>query len=120
MKGILVVAHGNREKETGEIFDAILSMVKAQLPDTIIDYACLKYSERTIEKGIAALAARGITEIKIVPYFLFKGKHLKVDLPYMVSQCAPEFPGIQITVGEVLGIDRRLADILVDRINNSG
>ncbi|MCL1836033.1 MAG: CbiX/SirB N-terminal domain-containing protein [Treponema sp.] len=120
MKGILVVAHGNREKETGAIFDTILSMVKVQLPETTIEYACLKYSDRTIEKGIEALAARGITEITIVPYFLFVGKHLKVDLPYMVAQCAPKFPEIQITIGEVLGIDQRLADILVDRINNSG
>jgi len=118
MKGILVVAHGNKEKETGTIFDTILSMVKVQLPETIIEYACLKYSERTIERGIATLAARGITEIKIVPYFLFVGKHLKVDMPYMIVQCAHKFPDIQITIGEALGIDRRLADILVDRIKD--
>ena len=119
MKGILVVAHGNRVKETESVIDTVLSMVKVKLPDTIIEYACLKYSGRTIEKGIAALAARGITEIKVVPYFLFMGKHLIEDLPPIIAQFARNFPGIQITMGEPLGADERLADILVDRINSA-
>jgi len=51
-----------------------------------------------------------------VPYFLFMGIHLKEDIPNMVAECAASFPGIRITMDEPLGVDERLADILVDRI----
>jgi sirohydrochlorin ferrochelatase len=116
MKGILVVAHGSRAKETEAVLEAVLSMTKAKLPETIIECAFMEFSERTIEKGVAALASSGVTEIKIVPYFLFMGIHLKEDIPAMAAKCTVNYPGINITMGEPLGADQRLADILVDRI----
>ena len=118
MKGILVIAHGSRAKETEATLETILSMVRAKLPETIIEHAFMEFSEQTVEKGVAALVARGITEIKIVPYFLFMGIHLKEDIPRMVMQCAANYPGLRITMGEPLGIDEGLADILINRIKN--
>ena len=118
MKGILVIAHGNREQDTVDVLDAIVSMAREKLPGTIIEWTFMGISGRTIENGITELKNRGIAEIKIVPYFLFKGKHLKEDLPRIMAQCAADFPEITITMGEHLGLDERLADILVDRIKN--
>ena len=116
MKGVLIVAHGSRAKETEAALDTVLSMVKAKLPDLAIESAFMEFSDRTLEKGISALAAGGVTEIKIVPYFLFSGIHIKEDIPEMAAECAANHPGIKLTMGEPLGVDERLADILVDRI----
>ena len=121
MKGVLVIAHGSRAKETEATLETVLSMVKAKLsdqPETVIECAFMGHSDRTIEKGISALSAKGVTEIKIVPYFLFTGIHIKEDIPDMVAECIADFPGVNITMGEPLGGDERLADILVDRIRN--
>ena len=114
--GVLVVAHGSRAKETEAALDAVLSMVRAKLPETIIESAFMGFSDRTVEKGVSALATKGVTDIKIVPYFLFMGIHLKEDIPAMVSECAANYPDIKIAMGQPLGIDERLADIIVDRI----
>jgi len=95
-----------------------VSMVKEKLPETVIEYAFMEFSDITVEKGISALAAKGITEIKIVPYFLFSGIHIKEDIPGMAAECAVNFPGVKITMGMPLGADERLADILVDRIKD--
>ena len=116
MKAVLVIAHGSRAKETEATLEAILSMVKAKLPETIIEYAFMEFSDRTVEKGVSALVAKGITEIRIVPYFLFMGIHIKEDIPNMAAECAANFPNIKIAMGEPLGQDERLADVLVDRI----
>ena len=116
MEGILVIAHGSRAKETEATLDTVLSMVKAKLPDSVIECAFMEFSDRTVEKGVSALAAKGVTEIKVVPYFLFMGIHLKEDIPSLAATCAASFPDIKITMGEPLGADERLADILVDRI----
>ena len=116
MKGVLVVAHGSRAKETEATLEAIVSMVQAQIPQTNIEYAFMEFSDRTIEKGFSALAAKAITEITIVPYFLFTGIHIKQDIPEMVAECAANYPDIKISMTLPLGVDQRLADILVDKI----
>ena len=116
MNGVLVIAHGSRATETEGTLDAVVSMVQERLPDTLIECAFMGFSDRTIEKGIATLADRGVTEIKIIPYFLFMGIHMKEDIPEMAALNAANYPDIGITMGEPLGIDGRLADILVDRI----
>ena len=118
MKGVLVIAHGSRAKETEAALEAVLSMVKTKLQGIIIECAFMEFSDKTIEKGVSALAAKAVTEIKIVPYFLFMGIHLKKDIPNMIAECAANFPDIKFTMGEPLGIDERLADILVDRIQD--
>ena len=116
MKGVLVVAHGSRAKETEATLDAVLRLVKNIIPETLIECAFMEFSERTVEKGVDALAARGVTEIKVVPYFLFMGMHLKEDIPEMVGKCAAKYPGMKTTMGQPLGDDPRLAAILLDRI----
>ena len=116
MQGVLVIAHGSRAKETEASLDAVLTMVRAKLPDIAIESAFMEFSERTLEKGVSALAAKGVTEIKLAPYFLFSGMHIKKDIPEMAAECAANFPGVSVVMGEPLGIDERLADILVDRI----
>ena len=117
MKGILIIAHGSRAKETEATLEAVLSMVRAKLPETVMECAFMEFSDRTVEKGVSALAAKGVTEIKVVPYFLFMGVHMKEDIPSTITECLAKYPGIKITMGEPLGADARLADIVVDRIN---
>jgi len=118
VKAILVVAHGSRAKETESTLEAILSMVRVKLPDIDIEYAFMEFSDRTVEKGIRALAEKGAREIKVVPYFLFMGIHIQEDIPEIVAESAANFPHIKITIGEHLGVDERLADILVDIIKD--
>ncbi|MDR2754292.1 MAG: hypothetical protein LBC20_01175 [Planctomycetaceae bacterium] len=116
MKGILVVAHGSRIKETEEVLISLLNLVKQKIPEFCIEYAFMEFSDKTLEKGIAALAAKNVSEIKVVPYFLFSGIHLKEDIPNMIKQCMIHYPEINVVMGQSLGIDHRLADILADRI----
>ena len=116
MKAVLVIAHGSRAKETEAVLDAVLSMVKNKLPEIIIESAFMEFSDRTVKKAVASLISKGVTEIKVVPYFLFMGIHLKEDIPDMVAECAADFPELEIKMGEPLGVDMRLAEILIDRI----
>ena len=116
MKGVLVVAHGSRVKETETTLVSVLKIVEDILPGVRIEHAFMEFSERTLEKGVAALVAHGVTEIKIVPYFLFTGVHLREDIPRMVERCVSSHPEVEVVMGEALGVDRRLAEILVDRI----
>ena len=117
-KGILVIAHGSRAKETEATLDGVLAMVREMLPGAIVEAAFMEFSDRTVERGVAALAAKSVTEIKIVPYFLFMGIHMKEDIPNLVAACAEKYPSVRIAMGEPIGADRRLAQIVADRIED--
>jgi len=115
MRGVLVVAHGSRAKETEATLEAILKMVKGEMPETVIECAFMEFSERTVERGIAALAEKGVTEIKVVPYFLFMGIHLREDIPQMAGECVKNYPGIKLIMGKPLGVYKRLGEIRAER-----
>lgn len=116
MKGILILAHGSREKETEETLRKITEMTRAKLPDTIIETAYLQFSDVNLEKGIDKLIEQNVTDIRVVPYFLFSGVHIREDIPKEIEEYIADKPGIKISMGNTLGEDPRLADVLVDRI----
>ncbi|MCL2046068.1 MAG: CbiX/SirB N-terminal domain-containing protein [Oscillospiraceae bacterium] len=116
MKGVLVIAHGSRATETEAVLDAIVEMVRENLPDRMIECAFMGNSDRTAEKAVAALAENNVSEIKIIPYFLFMGIHLKEDIPEMVAELVKDYPEIEISMTDSLGADRRLAEIVIDKI----
>ena len=117
MKGVLVIAHGSRAKETELDLKEIVDMAAEKITDVYIEYAFMQLSDRTIESGVAALAEKKVTEIKIVPYFLFMGIHMQEDLPNIVGEIMKNYPGIKMVMGEPIGNDkRRLAEILADKI----
>lgn len=120
MQGVLIVAHGSRAKQTEATLEEIVGMVQKKMPDKIIEHAYMEFGEKTIEAGISSLAGQGVTEVKIAPYFLFTGVHIKEDIPEAVGECIKKYPGVTATMCETLGADERLSDILADRIKNSG
>ena len=117
MKGVLVIAHGSRIKETENTLIAILDMVRERMGDLCIEHAFMEFSDRTPAKAVQSLVDKNVTEIKVVPYFLFTGVHLNEDIPEIIRECVAEHPNVKIVMGEPLGVDARLADILIDRIN---
>ena len=117
MKGVLVIAHGSRIKETENTLLSLLNIVRKKMPDICIEHAFMEFSDQTPAKAIRSLVAKNATEIKVVPYFLFTGVHLSKDIPAIIKECMVDHPNINIVIGETLGADARLADILVDRIN---
>ena len=119
MKGVLVIAHGSRAKETETDLKEVLDIAMEKVNDVYIEHAFMQFSDRTIESGIANLAEKKVTEIKIVPYFLFTGIHIREDIPDIVGECMKNYPGIKIVTGEPIGNDKqRLAEILAGKIKD--
>lgn len=118
-KGILILAHGSREKETELTLAKIAEEAKRQLKDVVIETAYLQFSEVNLEKGLDNLVAKNITDIKVIPYFLFSGIHIREDIPKEIEEYLENKKNLKITLGNTLGEDTRLADILADRIREA-
>lgn len=116
MKGVLILAHGSKAKETEKTLEAIVEMVKAANPEKIVEFAFLQMSEKTLDIGLQNLLDKGVTQIKVVPYFLFAGLHIQQDIPGEIAEFCKDKGHISVEMGETLGADPRLAQILNERI----
>jgi sirohydrochlorin ferrochelatase len=116
MTGVLVLAHGSREKETENTLDRIVSILRQNLQIDHIEKAFLQFSDISLASGLEKLIQLGVSDIKIVPYFLFEGVHIKEDIPNEIKEFNQAHPQVTITLGRTLGVDQRLAEILEDRV----
>lgn len=116
MQGILIVAHGSRAKQTLQTMEAVADMVRKGLPKAIIQVGYMEFCEVNIEKGLSLLLAQGVTDIRVVPYFLFDGIHIREDIPAELAAFQQAHPQVRISIAPSLGPDKRLAEILVERI----
>ena len=115
MDGVLILAHGSRKKDTEQTLNAVTDMVKQKI-DIPVETAFMEFSEKTIASGLDRLVAQGARDIKAVPYFLFEGIHIQQDIPEEISTYLQGKAGITVKMGNTLGADPRLAEILIDRI----
>lgn len=119
MKGILILAHGSREKSTENTLKEIVSMLKEMMNDYIIETAFLQFSDVNLEAGLDKLKSQGVNDIKVVPYFLFDGVHIREDIPGEINTYLENNKDIKISMGKTLGTDKRLAEILADRVKEA-
>ena len=115
MDGVLILAHGSREKQPEQELNTVAAMVqkKVNMP---LEVAYLEFSEKDIAWGLDRLAKQGVFHIRVVPYFLFNGVHMQKTIPAALAAYQESHQGIAITIAGALGTDPRLADILADRI----
>lgn len=116
MTGVLLLAHGSREGDTEKTMRQITEYVRKELQTDMVEEAYLQFREKNLETGLKGLINRGADDIKVIPYFLFEGVHIKEDIPAEIEVFSKQFPNVKITMGKTLAADKRLADIVVDRI----
>lgn len=110
------MAHGSRLKETEETMETIRGYVQEELGSSLVESAFLQFCEVDLNKGLMNLIDKGANDIKVVPYFLFEGVHIKEDIPEELETFKKDHPNVKITMGNTLGADRRLAGVLSDRV----
>ncbi|WP_341876885.1 CbiX/SirB N-terminal domain-containing protein [Defluviitalea saccharophila] len=119
MRGILILAHGSREKSTEQTLQQVVKYLGEIFSEEIIETAYLQFSNLDLHTGLEKLRAKGVDNIIVIPYFLFEGVHIKEDIPKEIDKYLKENKDVKITMGKTLGADKRLAEILADRIRDA-
>lgn len=116
MKAILLIDHGSRRDEANAMLADVRDMIQLQAgTDVIVGYAHMELAEPTIEQGIAACVQRGATEVIAFPYMLSPGKHSTRDIPRMIDEAAPKFPGVTFSVTPAFGVHEKLGAVVLER-----
>jgi sirohydrochlorin cobaltochelatase len=109
---LLLFAHGARDERWAEPFARIVSKVRAAAPGVSVELAYLEHLEPSLEQGARRLAKLGATSIVVVPLFLGRGGHLRVDAPRLIAAAQAALPGVAIVMAPSAGEDEAVIDTL--------
>jgi len=112
---ILLMGHGSRVAEANNVLHAIADMVRQQGYE-IVEVAFREMHAPNIQAGIDACVANGAERVLLYPYFLFAGAHVLEDLPAEMEVARHRHPGLQLLMGQPLGIHPKLGEIVCERI----
>ena len=119
-KALFILAHGSKAKEADTILEAIVEKVREKANDfSFVGYGSLQISKPSFEEGIDELIKKGVSEIIIVPMFIFIGNHVKFDIPEVLNDLKNKYPEVCFTMGDPIGADDKLVEILIARANKA-
>jgi sirohydrochlorin cobaltochelatase len=112
-QGIVLVAHGSRDPEWSRPFERIAACVVEKLPAVSVGLAYLEHGP-SLDEAVAALIAKGVGSIRVVPAFLGQGGHVKVDLPRLVQASAR--PGVNLVLDSPIGEQPQVIEAIASAI----
>jgi sirohydrochlorin ferrochelatase len=139
--GVLLVGHGSRLPYGKDVVSQIAEMYRKD-EDYLVEVGFMNMSKPSIPEAINMLAAGGAEKIIVTPVFLAHGVHTTQDIPRILGlnngydteenesghghahshadeeEVAIEFDG-EIIYTEPLGADKRIANIVKDRVNDA-
>ena len=115
-KGIIVLAHGSRAERADNVLSSLVDKFSSEVDYEYVERAAMELTEPTLADKVEDLAGRGVEKIIVLPLFLFPGIHVQEDIPAMMEKLEENYPKIEFKLGEIVGDDDRLVDILKDRL----
>jgi sirohydrochlorin cobalto/nickelchelatase len=139
--GVLLVGHGSRLPYGKDVVSQIAEMY-SENEDFLVEVGFMNMSKPSIPEAINTLAQKGAQKIVVTPVFLAHGVHTTEDIPRILGlnngddegesghghshghshsheeEVKIDFKG-EIIYTEPLGSDKRIADIIKDRVNDA-
>lgn len=115
MKALLILAHGSPRPEANEDVVKVAEEVRGRNAFPFVQVGYLDCNEPDIPTAIETCVAAGATTIVAVPYFLHSGKHFLLDVPELLDAASHRHPDLTILLGDYLGHEPQLVDVLMDR-----
>ena len=144
--GILLLSHGSRLDDGEEVIKAYKEMYEEEFPDAKVEYGFMEIRKPGIPETVDKLNENGDLErIIVVPVFVAHGLHTKKDIPEILGleseveidthhhhghghhhhhhhhdeeEEKVDFDG-EIILTDPLGVDKRMYEIIKDRIREN-
>ena len=113
--GYIVFAHGSSVESANQAVRAVTSEMARRGGHAAVETAFLEGGVPDLGGAVARLAARGLSRVVVIPYFLTLGLHLQRDLPRLVRELKQAHPGLEIEVTAPLDGHPAMVDALLDR-----
>ena len=115
---VILLGHGSRRgSETDEgLKDAAGRLQRLAGPGVRVRMAAFEFTRPSIPEAVSALVEEGSRRIVIAPFFLFDGKHVRVEIPEELDGLRARYPDLDLRLARTLEKDPRLVDVAVERV----
>ena len=117
---VILVGHGSRAPG----FDSAMKRVAARLRRgdfRSVRCAFLEISTPSIPDALRSAIRQGATEVRVVPYFVSSGRHIRNDIPAILTAERKRWgKAARIVLCPYLGFDERIVRVVEDRIHHGG
>lgn len=122
-KALLILGHGSSDITAVHEFNDFIAQFKTY-PEFVSEgvsvvMAFLELSEPSIPQALEEIVRKGIKEIVVIPYFLFRAGHVKKEIPKMLNDFRKEHPEVEISYGNSLWPHPNLTHLAKRRINDA-
>ena len=114
--GILIISHGSPRADANRGFVELVERIASRLEGAVVLPAFFSIVHPDIPDQVAELASRGLRKIVLMPYFLYSGQHVIVDIPALLAECRSRFPHLELEMLPTLENDPALEDVVVERL----
>ncbi len=115
MEAILLLGHGSRLTKANNTLKHIADMVQNMGDLSLVEIAFMQFGKPDFFQGISTCISKGAKKIIIHPYFLYKGRHFKEDIGEMIEDVSKQYPEIEFSLTEPLGIHENIAKVILER-----
>ncbi|MBL7048693.1 MAG: precorrin-8X methylmutase [Nitrospira sp.] len=123
MELILLAGHGSPKKDANSLdhIAALLhEMIHPDCTEQCVKVAYLQFAKPDITEALEAAVKEGAKKIIVHPYFLSGGMHVTSDIPEIINEIRGKNPEVEIVYTEPLGIHKKMAEVVHERINAAG
>lgn len=122
------MGHGSQARvgEANLVLDDIAALVRELLKEQadleLVEPAFMnrKSGRQSLGEAIDKVVGAGAEKVIVVPVFLTNGLHLQEDIPAELAQAREKYRGgVEIKFAAHLGADRRIVEIIIDRIREA-
>ena len=99
-KALILIAHGSRVKQTSEEMNALVQQLEQKCTDFLVEGAFMELQKPDIFTVAEGLVEHGVSQIWVLPLFIFEGRHMREDIPQQVEDCRQRHEGCKF---ELLG-----------------
>jgi sirohydrochlorin cobaltochelatase len=114
--GLIIICHGSPLPPANKGFIDLVDRIAARLGMNHVLPAFLALLRPNIQDQIAELVSRGVTRIVLMPYFLFQGRHVDIDIPNILTECQEWFPEVTLELLPTLENDPAVESVVVQRL----
>jgi sirohydrochlorin ferrochelatase len=116
--GLVIVDHGSKKAAANDMLLDVALMFKRVSRCPIVEPAHMELADPSIDQAFDKCVDQGATFVVVHPYFLSPGRHSTTDIPRMVAAAAARHPGVRYHVTQPLGLDEKIAHLMLQRIDH--
>ena len=115
MEAVILLAHGTREVGASEPVFRYANEL-AQRTGLRVEPCFREFIEPSVASVVRRLAADGVHDIAVVPFFLFSSAHVTRDIREDLRAEAERCPHLVFRIGRPVGFDAAVVSVLENRL----